>query len=251
MSNERIKRSELDAEFERLRVVSGRVARDPGGVGMDVESLPDFFNNVAHLWDAKFAIDCAPLHRATAARIPRTDAPLEILDVGCGTGLELEYVFERAPNARVTAMDQAPRMLAEIERKYASRMGQIELLEASCVDWPSGVEGFDYVLSILCVHHFPPDTKREIYRSFRSALAPNGAYVEGDQSAGLVANQEEASTLKLFHDWIGKLPGGATGEWNYDISLSCETNQRLLLDAGFRSFETPEFVGDLVVLVAR
>ena len=42
-------RGKLDAEFARLRTVSGRVARDPGGVGMDVESLPDFFNNVAHL----------------------------------------------------------------------------------------------------------------------------------------------------------------------------------------------------------
>ena len=57
-------REELDREFERLRM-SGRVARDPGGVGFDVESLPDFFNNVAHLWDAKFAVDCAQLRVAT------------------------------------------------------------------------------------------------------------------------------------------------------------------------------------------
>ena len=61
-------REELDREFERLRM-SGRVARDPGGVGFDVESLPDFFNSVAHLWDAKFAADCAHLHRETARRI--------------------------------------------------------------------------------------------------------------------------------------------------------------------------------------
>lgn len=150
----------LDTEFERLRVVSGRIARDPGGVGMDVESLPDFFNNVAHLWDAKFAADCAPLHRATAMRITPTDRSLRILDVGCGTGLEIEYILERAPNAQITALDLAPRMLAELERKYAAQMNQIETIEASCVDWPAGLEGFDYVISILCVHHFPPETKR-------------------------------------------------------------------------------------------
>ncbi|MDE0036813.1 MAG: class I SAM-dependent methyltransferase [Gammaproteobacteria bacterium] len=98
----------LNEEFERLRVISGRIARDPGGVGMDVENLPDFFNNVAHLWDAKFAEGCAPLHRATATRVPRTRERVRILDVGCGTGLELEYILERAPNARITAMEPGP-----------------------------------------------------------------------------------------------------------------------------------------------
>ncbi|MCY4058513.1 MAG: class I SAM-dependent methyltransferase [Gammaproteobacteria bacterium] len=241
----------LDAEFERLRVISGRVARDPGGVGMDVENLPDFFNNVAHLWDAKFAEGCAPLHRATATRVARTREPVRILDVGCGTGLELEYILERAPNARITAMDQAPRMLAELERKYVDRMPQIELLEASCVDWPAGLKGFDYVVSILCVHHFPPDTKREIYRCFQSALGPNGAYVEGDQCAGLLVNEEETSVLRLFEDWIAKLPGGSRGEWNYDVTLSAETNQRLLREAGFTRFAGPWLVDGDAVLVAR
>jgi len=41
-------RRALDEEFERLRE-SGRVLRNPGGIGYDVESLPDFFNAVAHL----------------------------------------------------------------------------------------------------------------------------------------------------------------------------------------------------------
>ena len=241
----------LDAEFERLRVVSGRIARDPGGVGMDVESLPDFFNNVAHLWDAKFKADCVPLHRATAMRIDRTDREISILDVGCGTGLELEHILERAPNARITALDQAPRMLAELRRKYADRLDQIETVEASCVDWPPGLDGFDYVVSILCVHHFPPSTKRDIYRRFRSALAADGAYIEGDQCAGLAAGPDEASTLKLFEDWIAKLPGGTDGEWNYDITLSVETNQRLLREAGFTGLEGPWFVGEDAVLVAR
>ena len=73
-------------------------------------------------------------------------------------------------------------------------------------------KGFDYVVSILCVHHFPPDSKRNIYRSFNSALAPSSAYVEGDQCSGLAVDEAETSTLKLFEDWIAKLPGGSQGE---------------------------------------
>lgn len=239
-------REELDREFERLRM-SGRVARDPGGVGFDVESLPDFFNSVAHLWDAKFAADCAHLHRETARRIAPTEEPIRILDVGCGTGLELEAIFERAPNARVTAMDQAPRMLAEVKRKYAERMSQIELLEASCVDWPARLVGFDYVVSILCVHHFPPQTKVGIYRSFRRALKEGGVYVEGDQMTRGTAGSEDH---ELFERWIARLPGGRQGEWNFDVTLNAETNRRLLFDAGFGDIAGPWFVEDGAVMTA-
>ena len=101
------------------------------------------------------------------------------------------------------------------------------------------------------MHHSPPDAKRDIYRSFNSALAPSGAYVEGDQCSGLAVDEAETSTLKLFEDWIAKLPGGSQGEWNYDITLSSEINQRLLREAGFDRFEGPWFVDGNAVLVAR
>ena len=241
-------RSKLDEEFERLRE-SGRVARDPGYAGFDVESLPDFFNNVAHLWDAKFAADCAHLHRASAARIPETELPIRILDVGCGTGLELAHIFERAPNAQVTALDQAPRMLAELKRKYAAQMRQIALLQASCVEWPAGLHDLDYVVSILCVQHFPPDTKVGIYRNFHATLKTGGVYIEGDQMTDGPAGEDDH---RLFENWIAKLPGGRLGQWNYDITLSFETNRQLLLQAGFNSVEGPWFVdGAAAVLVAR
>ena len=98
-------------------------------------------------------------------------------------------------------------------------MAQIELLEASCVAWPAGLQGFDYVVSVLCVHHFPPETKRQIYRNFLLSLKPSGAYVEGDRSWAR-ADGEEAALLDLYHAWIGKLPGGSKGEWNFDSRRS-------------------------------
>ena len=131
-------------------------------------------SRIAHLWDAKFAGDYDSLHHAVAAQFPVTREPIKILDVGCGTRLELAHIFERVPNAQITAMDQAPRMLAALATKYAAQMGQITLLEASCVQWPADRVDFDYVVSVLCVHHFPPETKVRIYRNFRQALKPGG-----------------------------------------------------------------------------
>ena len=199
-----------------------------------IESMPGLFNETAHIWDSRFGETYRFLHEATAAQIPETEDPITILDVGCGTGLELAYIFDRAPNAQVTGLDQAPRMLSELERKYDDRLDQITLIEASCLDWPAGLSGFDFALSILTVHHFPPETKVGIYASIRSALGEEGRYIEGDQ---MVKPEIEDRCLKLFEAWIAKLSDGRRGAWNFDIRLTPETNQRLLREAGFANAE--------------
>lgn len=99
-------------------------------------------------------------------------------------------------------------MLAELRKKYEPRSHQIALVEASCLEWPPGLGGFDFAMSILTVHHFPPDTKVKIYESIRSALKEDGVYIEGDQT---VKPEVEASSLGFFEDWIAKLPGGRQG----------------------------------------
>ena len=237
---------EILEEFKRIKEACTRA---PGPSGDDVpewakdgvESLPEFFNGAAHLWDAKFRDDYSDLHAATAARIPQTNTPITIIDVGCGTGLEFEYIFKRAPNARITGLDQAPRMLEQVRQKYYDFKNQITLIESSCLDWPDSLSDFDFVISILTVHHFPPNGKLGIYRNIRSALKASGTYIEGDQAA---SPEQEASNLDGFNSWISKLPGGSQAAWNYDVTLTVETNVRLLREAGFISFDSKWVNGD-------
>lgn len=237
---------EVFDEFERLRrTCTSAPGREgdghPGWQKTGIESLPEFFNTTAHLWDARFGPSYSDLHQATAQQIPATDEPIRILDVGCGTGLEFGHILARAPNARITGLDQAPRMLQEIERKFANRMDQITLIEASCLEWPDGLRDFDHVVSILTVHHFPPATKVGIYAAIRSALGIDGSYVEGDQSG---TPEHDTDTMATFSGWIAKLPDGERGAWNYDVTLSVGANQSLLREAGFTSFEVPWEVRD-------
>ena len=216
---------DLDAEFERLRATA-RIAPPPTGDGFPdwtqdgVESLIDFFDNTAHLWDSKFEARYADLHRQVAAQIPTTSDAIRILDVGCGTGLELQHVFKRAPNARITALDQSPRMLAELAAKFEDRASQIQLVSASCLEWPQELGQFDYVISVLCVHHFPPDTKRGVYGDFVSSLETGGLYIEGDQVAPVGS---EAELLRLYDAWIARLPGGDRG--NGTSTLRCRSSR--------------------------
>ncbi|MBO4367117.1 MAG: GNAT family N-acetyltransferase, partial [Clostridia bacterium] len=57
-----------------------------------------------------------------------------ILDLGCGTGLELGYYFDRVPAARVTGIDLAPGMLEALRQKYPDK--DLELIQGSYFDVP-------------------------------------------------------------------------------------------------------------------
>ena len=211
----------------------------PGPVGDDVpewttdgiEELPGFFNSTADIWDQKFGAEPDdPFYQAVALQIPQTDAPIDILDLGCGTGIQLEFVFKRAPNAKVTAIDRAPNMLTQLRTKFASKSAQLNLQQGSLLELSFGEHAYDYAISTLTMHHFLPERKVAIYRKVREALRTTGIYIEGDQTTTV---EGEKSILYWYDRWIAKLPGGDRAEWNYDITLSPETQASILQEAGF------------------
>ena len=53
----------------------------------------------------------------TAACLPK-EPGVHILDLGCGTGLELNSYFEYNPAAKVTGIDLAPGMLQALREKF-------------------------------------------------------------------------------------------------------------------------------------
>ena len=226
----------INDEFLR-RATQLRIAPGPSGDDVPqwttdgIEELPGFFNSTADIWDQKFGVEPDdPFYQAVALQIPQTDEPIDILDLGCGTGIQLEFVFARAPNAKVTAIDRAPNMLAQLSAKFANKAEQLRLQQGSLLELTFGNDAYDYAISTLTMHHFLPEWKITIYGKVRKALRTTGIYVEGDQTATV---EEEKSILYWYDRWIAKLPGGDRAEWNYDITLSPETQARILQDAGF------------------
>ena len=57
-----------------------------------------------------FTANCLP-------QLPGT----RILDLGCGTGLELEYYFELVPSAAITGIDLASGMLDKLHNKFPEK----------------------------------------------------------------------------------------------------------------------------------
>ena len=81
---------------------------------MKLEKMGDFFNARLNGYEEHqlTAIEKArEFYPATAACLPaRPDA--RILDLGCGTGLELGYYFERNPTAQITGIDRPVSVVA-------------------------------------------------------------------------------------------------------------------------------------------
>ena len=83
--------------------------------------MGEFFDRMSGEYDAHMKDNVEgfeQFYSSIAAAIPETKAELGILDIGCGTGIELAAVFQRVPNALITGVDLSGEMLDILRDKY-------------------------------------------------------------------------------------------------------------------------------------
>jgi tRNA (cmo5U34)-methyltransferase len=204
------------------------------------EEMGAFFDARAAGYDAHMHDNIFPGHmlaqfyQAVSSPIEGTDEPLQILDLGCGTGLEIEALLQRAPNASITGVDLAEQMLERLRARYAGHMDQITLVTDSYLTMPLGRQAYDYVVSAMAMHHVLHDVKRELYDKIHAALKPGGKYIEADSVIPAVL---EPYFLAEYHKEAAGLAQAQEGWYHIDIPFSIDTQRSLLLGAGFRDFE--------------
>lgn len=199
------------------------------------EAMASFFDVRAEGYDAHMRHNCDldRLYGAVAAQLPETHEPIAILDLGCGTGMELHSVFRRAPNARITCIDVSAGMLDILRRNYAERAAQITTVQGSYADWAYPQQAFDCALSTYSLHHFLPERKTDIYRDILGTLKSGGCYIEADY---MVREAQMEEALQEYHRRMAQL-GGDSGDYHIDIPFTPEVQRGLLRDAGFVSVE--------------
>jgi tRNA (cmo5U34)-methyltransferase len=198
------------------------------------EDIRDFFEKRADGYDehmAESVEDFKAFYAILADPIEKTEGEIAILDLGAGTGIELEYIFAKAPQARITAVDLSPRMLSRLLDKYNRYEQQIQTVEASYLTMELEPCAYDYAVSVMSLHHLLPEEKIHIYAKIREALKPAGSYIEGDY----IASEEEEGRLikeyrKLKEDFV--LP--EDGLFHIDIPSSEKTQMMTMREAGFK-----------------
>lgn len=86
----------------------------------------------------------------------------KILDLGCGTGLELDQIWQRKSDMDVTGVDLCQSMLDQLLKKHADKH-----LTTVCQDYfryDLGNEKWDAVISFESLHHFLPARKKKLYQ---------------------------------------------------------------------------------------
>ena len=115
--------------------------------------------------------------RQLGNNILETQEPVSILDIGCGTGIELRYIWEKAPNAHITCIDLSREMLNLLLEHYRDKAELVTTIQASYLSWDYPENSFDMVVSSMTMHHFWQDEKIDVYNNIYRALKDGGVYI--------------------------------------------------------------------------
>lgn len=166
----------------------------------------------------------------TASRLPGG----HILDLGCGTGLELESYFAANPGAKVTGIDLSAGMLAALEAKFPDK--DLTLIRGSYFDESLGESCFDAAVSVESLHHFTKEKKTALYTKLHAALKDGGWFILTDYFAA--DDDYEAFYFGELRR-LKQEQGIADGEfYHYDTPLTVAHETEALLDSGFSRVET-------------
>lgn len=182
----------------------------------------------------------------TASLLPR-EAGAKVLDLGCGTGLELEEFFALNPDAQVTGIDLSADMLEALRAKFPNKT--ISLIHGSYFDVPLGEGVYDAAVSVESLHHFPAEMKLGLYRRLCNALKPRGIFVLTDYFAESGELEEEYfRNLAQLRREEG-IPDGVFV--HYDTPLTVEHETDILRQAGFAEVKVLQCWGTSYTITAQ
>ncbi len=103
-----------------------------------------------------------------------TRAELDILEVGCGTGLVLEYLTSLPGRHHVHGLDGSSTMLSQAAARFEHSQTPPRLMLGSADALPFEAERFDVVVATRFIHLFSHDKKKQIFAEFLRVLRPGG-----------------------------------------------------------------------------
>lgn len=171
----------------------------------------------------------------------------KILDLGCGTGLELDKIWQENPGIDVTGVDLCQSMLNKLLKKHSDKH-----LTAICQDYfqyDFGYGKWDAVISFESLHHFLPERKKELYRKVCNGLKDGGIFILGDYIACCDEEEELLRSIYLKKRKQSAIPDDYFV--HFDIPLTLEHEKELLQNAGFEIEKVLDNPDNATIITAR
>jgi tRNA (cmo5U34)-methyltransferase len=164
------------------------------------------------------------------------DTP-HIVDLGTGTGAFASACLQAVPTARLTLVDEDPKILDVAYGRLASATDRITAIVGSFLD--VALPRCDAILGSFAFHHVhDADLKSQVYRRVRRALDEHGVFVMVDccppADAQLAAKGHAAWRDHLKRSYSDEETDGYLAGWaKEDVYFSLPHELEMLTVAGF------------------
>ena len=206
----------------------------------DTVAASVFFSRDAGGYDdlRRKLIPCFDAFYGTALQLVaewRPDRPIDVLDIGAGTGLFASMVFETGGTGKLCLLDGSAEMLQRARTRFPDHAD----VDYRVADMATGDLGqWDLVISALAIHHLSDSEKQHLFRRIRAALKPGGLFVNAEQVVGPTP-EAEARYVRIWHEQIRALGVSeaeiekAAQRMSFDRCATVEAQLGWLRDAGF------------------
>lgn len=171
----------------------------------------------------------------------------EILDLGCGTGLELDQIWKNNAHIAVTGVDMCQSMLEKLQKKHPDKPLTIVCQDYFRYDF--GRSRWDAVLSFESLHHFLPERKKELYPRIHDSLKENGLFILGDYTA--CCEEEEELLRRVYRERRSRFQIPEERFVHFDIPLTPDHEMELLQEAGFSITRMLDEDDGVTIITAR
>lgn len=170
-----------------------------------------------------------------------------ILDLGCGTGLELDEIWQRNPDIAVTGVDLCRSMLNQLQKKHSDK--PLTIVCQDYFQYDFGYDNWDAVISFESLHHFLPERKQVLYKRIHDSLKNDGLFILGDYTA--CCNEEEEILHGVYMERRRRFNIPQERFVHFDIPLTVEHELELIKKAGFAIEQMHDEPDGVTIIVGK
>ena len=210
---------------------------------MNTKDIRDQFDLIAKQYDEdrKYFIPCFNDYYVRSVSLLKEikKDPMNITDLGAGTGLLTKEMYLLYPDAHFTLVDLSTDMLEVAKQRFSG----LDNFDYRAEDYSEGIKKDNEIIcSALSIHHLEDDEKQKLYQSIYESLPHDGLFMNLDQFCA-----DSPIIDKAYYDWWmnyidnSGITQKAKAKWlerkKLDRENSVSSTLSMLRTAGFKHAE--------------